>query len=46
MGRRRQAYKLEKRGDGIWYVVGTVATTKEYPHSNLEEAQEVLFRTR
>ena len=23
MGRRRQAYKLEKRGNGIWYVVGT-----------------------
>ncbi len=28
MGRRRQAYKLEKRGNGIWYVVGQ---GKRYP---------------
>ena len=31
MGRRRQAYKLEKRGNGIWYVVGTTPDGRR-PH--------------
>ncbi|MGB5349240.1 MAG: hypothetical protein WBN10_06535 [Polyangiales bacterium] len=45
MGRRRQAYKLEKRGNGIWYVVGTTPdgrrvhrlVLRDYPESKRAE---------
>ena len=40
MGRRRQAYKLEKRGNGIWYVVGTTPDGRRLHRSTRTRARK------